>query len=209
MSDGPHPPAIAAVLLAAGASRRLGATKQLLRDADDVPLVARLARTAREAGCAPVFVVTGCAAEAVESAVRDVLADDDDVTFVRNAAWAEGMATSIRAGVEAARDLVPAVDAVLLIASDQPAVSVEHLVALREAHARQHGRVVSAYDGVHGIPAVWPRADFAALCALHGDRGARALLRGDEDAVPLADGALDLDTLEDVYRWRASASDGA
>jgi CTP:molybdopterin cytidylyltransferase MocA len=193
-------PAVAALLLAAGASRRLGAVKQLLRDEHDVPLTARLAKTALEAGCVPVLVVTGSAAEEVERAVREALDDDTTgVTFVRNAAWAEGMATSIRAGVEAAG----ASDAVLLLAADQPAVTAAHLRALLAAHARHGGRVVSTYDGVHGIPAVWPRADHAALCALTGDRGAKAVLRGDEDAIPLAGGALDLDTPEDVWRWRA------
>jgi molybdenum cofactor cytidylyltransferase len=65
--------------------------------------------------------------------------------------------------------------------------------------------VVSSYDGAHGIPAVWPRADWPALRQLSGDRGAKALLRGDEAAVPLAGGALDLDTPDDVQRWRAES----
>lgn len=197
MSDRP----VAAVVLAAGAARRLGAVKQLLRDEHDVPLTARVATVALEAGCDPVLVVTGSAADAVEAAVRETLGDDARrATFVRNAAWADGLSTSIRAGIEAAGDA----GAVLLLAADQPAVTADHLRALLAAYVRQGSRVVSSYDGARGIPAVWPRADFAALCALRGDRGAKALLRGDEPAIPLADGALDLDTPEDVYRWRAA-----
>jgi CTP:molybdopterin cytidylyltransferase MocA len=197
---------VAAVLLAAGAARRLGAVKPLLPDEHGTPLAARLARAAVEAGCRPVLVVTGSAGDAVEATVRESLgAGAARLTFVRNAAWADGVATSIGAGVQAAG----AAGGVVLLAVDQPAVSADHLRALLAAHARHGGRVVSSYDGVHGIPAVWPRADFAALCALTGDRGARGLLRGDEEAIPLAGGALDLDTPEDVRRWRAATAAGS
>ncbi len=192
---------VAAVLLAAGASRRLGAPKQLLRDHDGTYLIARLADAALAAGFAPVIVVLG--ANAAET--REALATRD-VRCVENATWSDGMASSIRAGVVAAGN----VDALLLLACDQPAVHTAHLRALHDAWQAHGARVVSTYDGVHGIPAIWPRADFADLRALTGDRGAKGLLRGDEHAVPVAGGALDLDAPADVVRWRAlEASPGA
>jgi molybdenum cofactor cytidylyltransferase len=84
-------------------------------------------------------------------------------------------------------------------------VSAAHLRALC-AHYRAHDeRVVSAYGDTRGIPAVWPGRDFPALAALVGDRGAKGLLTGHEHAIALAGGALDLDTPDDVARWRASA----
>ncbi len=185
---------IAAIVLAAGASRRLGAVKQLLRDADGQALLPRLVRDAGAAGCAPVIVVLGAHADTVRP-----LLDDASAHIVENTAWIDGMAGSIRAGLDALES--SACSAAVLLACDQPAVNAEHLRALLAAHAEHGGRVVSRYDGVSGIPAVWPRADWPALRALTGDRGARSLLHGDETAVDLPDGALDLDTPRDVARW--------
>jgi CTP:molybdopterin cytidylyltransferase MocA len=190
---------IAAVLLAAGASSRLGEPKQLLHGAHGDALLVRLAHDARTAGCDPVLVVTGAHAAAVTQLLADA-----PVTCVRNPEWALGMAHSIAVGVRA---LEPSdAPALLLMACDQPAVNATHLARLVAEFRRRGERVVSAYDAhgrtVHGIPAAWPRADWPALASLTGDRGARSLLTGEERAVALADGALDLDTAPDVARWR-------
>ncbi len=186
---------IAAIVLAAGASRRLGTAKQLLRDANGESLLVRLVRDAAAAGCAPIVVVLGAHADDV----REVLAETS-VTCVDNPQWTEGMASSIRVGVD--HVVESSCSAVLLLACDQPAVSATHLQSLLTEHQRSGARVVSEYNGARGIPAVWPRADWSDLRALEGDRGAKALLRGDEPAIALALGALDLDTPEDVYLWR-------
>ncbi len=88
-----HEPA-AAIVLAAGDSSRYGKTKQLL-DWHGEPFVRAVAKTALEAGCSPVVVVTGSDAEQVESAVKDL-----PVTVVHNPDWKEGQASSIRAGLQ-------------------------------------------------------------------------------------------------------------
>jgi CTP:molybdopterin cytidylyltransferase MocA len=191
---------IAAIVLAAGASRRLGTAKQLLRKANGESLLVRIVRDAVDAGCDPVVVVLGAQADDV----REVLAQEPAVC-VYNPLWTDGMSSSIRAGIDHVAS--SACTAVLLLACDQPAVSASHLRALLEQHRMRGERVVSVYEGVHGIPAVWPRSDWSGLRALHGDRGAKSLLRGDEPAITLAQGALDLDTPEDVYLWRAADSD--
>ncbi len=87
-----HEP-VAAILLAAGNSSRYGKVKQLL-DWHGQPFVRAVAKTALEAGCSPVIVVTGANAEQVESAVKDL-----DVIIVHNMDWKEGQASSIRAGL--------------------------------------------------------------------------------------------------------------
>lgn len=188
---------IAAIVLAAGASRRLGTAKQLLRDAHGESLLVRIVRDAIQAGCDPVVVVLGAHADDVRALLLN-----ESAICIDNPHWADGMSSSIRCGIDQIAS--SSCSAVLLLACDQPATTAAHLRSLLEAHHTHGERVVSLYAGVRGIPAVWPRADWHGLRALHGDRGAKALLQGDEHAISLAHGALDLDTPEDVKRWRAT-----
>jgi CTP:molybdopterin cytidylyltransferase MocA len=172
----------AAVILAAGASRRLGRPKQIV-EIEGEPLVHRIARIALTA-CDDVAVVGGAVP------LRDALLDLP-VALVENVFWAEGISSSIRAGVTWASHA----DSVLLLTCDQTLLDTTHLHALLRA-----GRLAaSRYAGVLGVPAVFPRAYFPALLALEGDRGAQPLL---EDAVPVdwPAGAHDLDTEADFTR---------
>ena len=203
--------AAAGILLAAGGSRRLGSPKQLLAGPDAVPLVRRAAQQLLDAGCAPVVVVTGAEATAVTAALTDL-----PVVCCHNAAWAEGMSRSIQCALAWVAEAAPTTPAVLITACDMPSVTTAHLQALLERAVVDGStawhRVASAYAGregesVHGIPAVLPQADFPALQALTGDKGARAILAtADTASVDLPDGRFDLDTPADVLRWRAATS---
>lgn len=184
---------IGAVILAAGASSRLGQPKQLLEYHGET-LVRRVARAALDAGCRPVALVLGAVREKIAVTVRDL-----ELTILPNDAWERGMGTSIRLGVAALRDC----DALFLLASDQPMVSPD---LLRELIATQNETqkpmAASAYTGTIGVPALFTRACFAQLLALGDVSGAKALLlaRPDEVAsVPFAAGAVDIDTPGD-YR---------
>lgn len=158
---------IPAIVLAAGASRRLGQPKQLI-ELDGETLLHRTVRLAREAGCDPVIAVLGAHIEQIRPTLPP------NVEIVENSEWQTGMASSIRAGVHA---LDAHAEGVLLLACDQPRLQADHLRALRAAF-RSEPPVIAAsrYSGKRGTPAVWPRSLFPALAALEGDRGARAVL---------------------------------
>jgi CTP:molybdopterin cytidylyltransferase MocA len=178
---------IAAVVLAAGASTRLGERKQLLKLAGET-LLERAVRVARQAGCSPVVVVLGAAYEEILG--RSQLGD---AITVINTEWAEGMASSIRLGVRTLGFVAKDARGVVLMACDQPAVTAAHLCALMAS-----GEVrASAYAGRRGVPAYFPASTFAELVQLRGDQGARELLR-DANAIELPNGELDIDTAADM-----------
>ena len=176
----------AAVVLAAGASTRLGEPKQLVKIGGET-LLERAVRTARAAGCSPVVVVVG-------ASFPEVLGNSrlGDVVPVINDKWQNGMASSIVRGIRTLGIVAKDADGVVLMTCDQPAVTVEHLRALVAA-----GEVTaSAYAGRRGVPAYFPAAAFAVLMELRGDAGARELLR-EAPVVELAGGELDVDTAAD------------
>ena len=204
----PHLP-VAAVLLAAGASTRLGSPKQLLQDANGVALAARAATQLLDAGCCPVVVVTG----ATYGPVSDALAGLT-VTIVHNADFRDGMASSIRRGIGAMRTLVSNGGGVLIAACDMPAVETEHYRDLIRASDSGKLRTGTMYMSVKcsdtglllvGIPAIFTRNDTDALVNLVGDKGAKSLLAlSDTRSVRSAGSSFDLDTPDDVRAWRAT-----
>jgi CTP:molybdopterin cytidylyltransferase MocA/uncharacterized damage-inducible protein DinB len=198
---------VAAVLLAAGGSKRLGSPKQLLRDAHGETLVHRSARLLAEAGCAPVLVVVGSSADLVSSAIEDLKVD-----IILNDDWPNGMGTSVATGAAFAATRAPTADGLLIATCDMPGVDVAHISALIRTSLNGTIRTASTYKNansidISGIPAIFPRSDWPHLMELEGDQGARVLLRSELPAtVPLNEGLFDLDTPEDVARWRASSS---
>ena len=182
---------VAALVVAAGSSSRLGEPKQLVRVAGET-LLDRAVRVAGEAGCEPIVVVLGAAAKAVAAGC-----DLRRAWVVVNAGWAEGMGSSIRAGMELVEGFVD-VGHVMVLTCDMPRVTAAHL---RRLAAEPEEVVASAYDGRRGVPACFPRVAFAGLLGLRGDAGAREMLRGAR-AVELGEDAMDVDTAADVERLR-------
>ncbi len=187
---------IAAVVLAAGASRRLGRPKQEVVLGGRT-LVERAVRTATQAGLSPVLVVVR-AGGGLGPSLRRLGA----VAVVNDRAE-EGMAASVRLGVHTAQELNA--DGAVVLTCDQVALRAEHLLAL----CAEPGRVTaSEYAGRKGVPAYFPAAHFAELLMLEGDTGARELLRAAATVVDESL-ALDVDTEEDVAkaeRWLADSS---
>ena len=179
----------AAVVLAAGASIRLGELKQLVRLGEET-LLERAVRVAREAGCSPVVVVLG--AEYVQVLGNSLL---DDAVPVINDHWEEGMASSLRLGVRTLGFVAKQAEGVVVMTCDQPAVTASHLCTLMDGGEA----TASHYAGRNGVPAYFPAALFGKLMKLHGDKGARELLRTAR-SVELPGGELDIDTTEDLDR---------
>ncbi len=179
----------AALILAAGASNRLGQPKQLVRVGQET-LLERSVRVAREAGCSPVVVVIGAFQEQIQQqcSLRNAL-------VVLHPEWAQGMGSSLAAGMRAVGEAA----GVLILTCDMPAVHAGHLRAL----AATDVVTASAYSGRKGVPAYFPRSVFPDLLALTGDAGARELLRA-AAAVELAGGELDVDTPEALRVARAA-----
>jgi CTP:molybdopterin cytidylyltransferase MocA len=172
---------VAALLLAAGAGRRLGAPKALLRDASGVPWVERAARRLMAGGCGPILVVVGARAAEVAALVPPLLIPPGDV--VEAAGWHEGMGASLRAGLVALSGRSPEPDAVLVALVDTPGMTSDVvrrvLGAAQEPGAGRSVLARAAFDGVPGHPVLLGRDHWAGIRAVAaGDTGARDYLRG-------------------------------
>ena len=198
--DSPPSTRLGCVILAAGASARMGTPKQLL-PVGGRPLIVRAAEAALASGVWPVVVVLGANADQI----RPVLVRLPVLT-VENPAWPEGMASSIRVGIAALSQLSRSLEGAVVALCDQPAFSAGTIAQLIAAQ-RETGRGIAAarYGGRQGAPALFLRAHFPALVALTGEEGARTLLNDDlatVAAVDLPDLAVDLDTPADYAALR-------
>jgi len=192
----------AAVILAAGASTRLGQAKQLI-EVEGESLLRRTARLALEAGCAPVVVVLGYEAERMRAELAGL-----GVETVENAEWREGMGSSLRCGVSWLARRESGDDNILLLVCDQARLTADHLRALLARHATGGSAITaSQYAGRAGVPAVFAAALAPELLDCSGDRGAREVIRRDATRVQTVEwpeGAIDVDGPEDLLTLRGT-----
>ena len=191
-------PNVGAVILAAGGSRRFGRPKQLLR-VEGETLVRRAVRAAAEGCRAGVVVVAGDARALVEAEL-----DECGATVIQNPDWERGLGTSIRYGLRHLITAAPELDAMLLLACDQPFVDAGIVAALVAKRATTGKAIVaSSYANTLGIPALFDRSCFEALLALPDDSGAKALIESRHDdvaSIEFEKGAIDIDTPADFER---------
>jgi molybdenum cofactor cytidylyltransferase len=162
-------------VLAAGSASRFGAPKQLAKFQGE-PMLQRALVRASAVGAHVVSVVLGAHAQEIVATLGP-----GSATLVVNRDWAEGIASSIRAAVQA---LPGSCSALMLLLADQPLVTAENLKTLVQAWRRQRRHIIaSQYGAVTGVPVIFPRWCFADLLALRGDQGARVVLRRYPDNV--------------------------
>jgi molybdenum cofactor cytidylyltransferase len=183
------------VILAAGASTRMGRPKQLLPMYGGRPLLRHGVESALTGPVSPVIVVLGANASEIAPCLTGLA-----VQLVKNAAWAEGMGSSLRCGMEALLAAVPGVQNVIVTLADQPDLPAGHFSELlKTQRATGQPIVASACEGVRGPPVLFTAKYFPALRTLQGDAGARTILR--EHAAEVATVPLrsirDLDTPSD------------
>jgi molybdenum cofactor cytidylyltransferase len=196
------PRRVAAVVLAAGRSTRMGGPNKLLADIARRPLVRIAAEEALASRAKPVIVVTGHQREQVETALAGL-----PVQFVHNPDFADGLGTSVRAGIAA----VPAdADGAIVCLGDMPQVDAGLIDRLIAAFDPDQGALVvmPTFEGRRGNPVLWSRRFFPDLTAIEGDVGARHLIGRYSEAVvevPLAGKAalVDVDTPEALVGVRA------
>ena len=185
---------IAIIILAAGASTRMGQPKQLLAWQGET-LIRRMVKMALATRCS-TFVVLGANANQIHPEISGF-----DIKIMENENWQQGMSTTMRVGLQALLKAQPDVQAALFLLTDQPFVTTDYLEQLIDHFEKPATSIIaSAYAGQLGVPALFGRAWFDELMQIEGDRGARALLMQHQEevlAVPFPAGKFDLDTPED------------
>ena len=190
------PGEISAVVLAAGGSSRYGKCKQLV-EINGSSLV-RLAVDKLSLLFPPdrISVVVGANSKAVTQAVSDL-----QVKIVHNSGWQEGLASSLRAGVNS---LEPGCRALMITLCDQVLVAEEHLRQLAGKWIADPSRIIaSGYAGTLGTPAVIPAEFYPQLLALDGDAGAKSVMKNNAErvtALPLSEAEFDLDVPGDLEK---------
>ena len=161
---------VAALVLAAGSSRRMGGANKLLQPVGGIVMLRRAVNAALASRCTSVLVVTGAHSDAVRACLGGL-----DVQFVHNPEHASGMASSLRCGLAA----LPAdADAAVVMLADMPRINGGHVDRLLAAfNPRQPKIIAPVRDGRRGNPILWPRQFFAGMMAVEGDVGAREVLQ--------------------------------
>jgi molybdenum cofactor cytidylyltransferase len=184
----------AIIILAAGASTRLGRPKQLLPFKNQ-SLIRHLVAEAKKC-TALVLVVTGSCHQEIENELQG-----EQVLIVENKTWADGMGSSIKEGMRYLKSLQLNAAAVILAVCDQPFVTAALFTAMMDLHKRSAKKIVAcSYAGSVGTPVLFEQQYFDVLQQLHGTAGAKKIVlqhQAEVALVPFPQGAIDIDTEED------------
>jgi molybdenum cofactor cytidylyltransferase len=190
----------AVIVLAAGASTRLGQPKQLL-DFGGKALLQHILEQCKPLHFSARFLILGAYSSDIQQNTNTF-----DFQILQNEHWEAGMASSLHIGIQAAIAHPSAPEQVLVLLADQPFVSTALLQALLDTHQSERPPITaSQYGTTKGVPAIFSKTVFPELLQLQGDRGANRLIRQYEAQVailPFEAGSIDMDTREDYQQWR-------
>jgi len=183
------------ILLAAGASSRLGKPKQLLLYQGKT-LLQHGMQEANGTGAKTIVIVLGANADFL---IKETASQSIEV--ILNTEWNEGMASSIRCGINKLLEIAPGIDAAIIMVCDQPYVTTKLLEDLVKKY-QETGKpiIASIYEDNQGTPALFDKTIFASLLELKGDVGAKRIMKANPDLVALVNfplGNIDIDTEED------------
>ena len=194
---------IGAVILAAGESSRFGRPKQLVQFRGK-SLVRRVVDAAKDANCSAIVVVLGSKREQIERELKET-----DAIVAENKDWRRGIGSSIRVGLESAVNQAPDIEAIVLLACDQPFLktdTIECLIAMRGKTKK--AIVASSYSETLGVPALFDRSCFQELLALDDETGAKAIILSNRERVAellFPEGNIDIDTAADYKKLTAQS----
>jgi molybdenum cofactor cytidylyltransferase len=200
---GRHGCKVAAIVLAAGRSSRMGPHNKLLQSIDGSTIIARVAGAAIASGANPVIVVTGFEADRIKEALSGL-----DVTFANNPNFDEGMSGSIKTGLS----VLPArSDGAMILLGDMPDVEARDLRLVMAAFAGKDAICIPARGSRRGNPVLWGASYFVEMMGLSGDVGAKQLIAKHQahvtEVLVGSDGIFaDVDTPADLARLGASSA---
>lgn len=193
---------IAAIILAAGLSSRMAGNNKLLADLGGKPVLRHTVENVLTSRANPVVVVIGHQADEVQELIQDL-----KVKLCFNPRFADGMATSLSAGIAA---LPGDVDGALIFLGDMPLIEADVINAVIDEFGQSDGKTIAVpvHAGRRGHPVLWGRRHFADLQALQGDQGARQLLTAHADEIVECDAGsevifADADTPEALEQLRS------
>ncbi len=186
------------IILAAGESKRLGQPKQLLPYLG-TSIIRHVIVTALASKAEKTIVITGAYHIQIRSELHGT-----PVTIIENHSWHEGVSTSIRLGIEMLEQSDVPIRAVLLMTSDQLRVSTPLINLIIDKYNNQPKSIIACeYEKTVGVPALFDQAHFLELKSLHGDNGAKSIIKSHPEhvlTIPFPEGALDIDTANDLEK---------
>lgn len=189
---------IAIIILAAGASTRMGTPKQLLFYQGRT-LLRQITEVAIASVCKPAIVVLGSNADKMRAEINSL-----PIVVVENLQWSVGMSASINSGMEVLRTLGNNLEAVVLTVCDQPLISPQIINQLVETyHFTKKPIIACEYANTLGVPALFDHTLFSELTALQGTQGAKQIIYNHiHQVIPISfpQGAIDIDTPENYQQ---------
>jgi molybdenum cofactor cytidylyltransferase len=185
----------AAIILAAGASSRMGESKQML-DINGEMLLVKTIQTVLDSGIRKVAVVLGSNESEHRSLIGHLPVD-----AVYNPQWEQGMGSSIKRGLVHLTSDEPFPEAIIILVCDQPLLRREHILNLvRKYHEMKKPIIASRYSGMPGVPVLFDKSYYERIFRLPDEQGAKKILlqsQHDVYEIDFPEGDIDLDTRED------------